>query len=265
VSEYDVGPATATPLRVNEAAPTTTDQSAIEGYLFSRLDPPSSGWPLPDGNTLYVLYYPSSTTISDGGCTSFAGYHSCVQLSNGMCVPYAVLPRCGDLGLDPLDELTLVTTHELAEAATDPFVGAASAYSTASDFAWVERAQGGEIGDMCQYKPGNALLDPQLGNYVERMWSNVEAAAGHDPCVPHPDGDVYFNAAPAAEEMVTVSFPANFPAITTPGFHIPVHGSRTVDVELFSDAGRSLELSSNLRMSGCPGIERQAATTTRFT
>jgi hypothetical protein len=113
-------------------------------------------------------------------------------------------------------------------------VATSPAYYSASDFAWQARQGGGEIADMCVVTPGSVIMDSAIGSFVERVWSNSEAAAGHDPCVPHLPGDVYFQAAPAATDSVKVTFGADT-VFTSSGLHIPVHGTRTVDVNLFGD------------------------------
>jgi hypothetical protein len=76
---------------------------------------------------------------------------------------------------------------------------------------------------------------------VQRAWSNAAAAAGKNPCVPAPDGVVYFNAAPVLPDDVAISElaadagPGSWNG-TTKGVKIPVGGTRTIAVDLFSDA-----------------------------
>ncbi|MGH7328672.1 MAG: hypothetical protein ACREJX_10015, partial [Polyangiaceae bacterium] len=41
----------------------------------------------------------------------------------------------------------------------------------------------------------------ESGFTVQRIWSNKAAKASHDPCVPAPAGDVYFNVAPNKETI----------------------------------------------------------------
>ena len=234
VGEYGVGQATVTPITETEMPPATIDDLGIQSYLAAHLDPAAANWPSPTRNTLYVLYYPAATTVS-GLCGALTGYHSSFTLNDGMMIAYAVIPRCTNYPVDQLDELTEISSHELVEAATDPYIHTAPAFDSASDFAWQQNG-GGEIADMCEYAPGALMSDPQSGYLVERAWSNVESLAGHDPCVPHPDGDVYFQAAPSEFDNVTLSFLNGDPAVTTRGLHIPVGSTRNIMVQLFSDA-----------------------------
>jgi hypothetical protein len=85
---------------------------------------------------------------------------------------------------------------------------------------------------MCE--TAKASFQPLLGTYwVQRTWSNVSAAAGHDPCVP-------VMATPYVEAMT------NLPdisiddgqggAFTTRGVTVPVGQSKTVEVDLYADA-----------------------------
>ena len=54
---------------------------------------------------------------------------------------------------------------------------------------------------MCEFQPSASYVDPQLGYMVQRIWSNQQAAAGHDPCNPHlPSDTVYFLAEPVLTE-----------------------------------------------------------------
>ena len=256
VSEYGVGAATAIPVHVSDRPPVSTDDAGIQAYLEAHLSPLASGWPAPDANTVYALYYPQGTMVTGCG-VSFAAYHSDFLAMGGKRVAYAVIPRCANYGADPLEELTEFSTHEFAEAATDPYFFETPAYQTASDYAWQERANGGEVGDMCQYNPGSNLVDPELGHLVQRIWSNEEAAAGHDPCVPHPDGDVYFQAAPAATDTVTLSFSSGAD-VTTSGLQIPLHSTRTIDVDLFSDEPTAPIAVSALQWPSDPAVEQPA-------
>jgi hypothetical protein len=88
---------------------------------------------------------------------------------------------------------------------------------------------------MCDDNP--TYVDPALGHPVVRIWSNAQAEAGHDPCVPHPSGDVYFIAAPHLDEIALDNLfgIANSAPIVTPGLQIPIGTQRTIDVHLLSD------------------------------
>ncbi len=217
VGEYGVGMPAVQHIATSNPAPVSVTDAEIRLFLEGELSPLAPGWPAPSVNTTYVVFYPQGTKITmPAQCVDYFGYHD----SDGLSFAYAVIPRCASMNYDEIDTLTIVTSHELAEAATDPLPDSAPAYLHASDEAWELLAYGGEIGDMCQEAPGSHWRDPNLG-YIQRMWSNAEAAAGHDPCVPHPNGDAYFQAAPQPE--------------MSSGLHVPLGATITVDVDLFSD------------------------------
>jgi len=123
-----------------------------------------------DQNTLYFVFLPPNTSISMGGgasCLSFCGYHDHI---NGQIfyavMPFPNCPGCLSLGgnNDLFTALTVVASHELCEAITDPIPGQG----------WYDDTYG-EIGDICEEK-GNIK---QLSNYtVQLEWSNQQ-----DKCV----------------------------------------------------------------------------------
>jgi hypothetical protein len=193
----------------------------IDGYITNKT------LPAPTANTLYMIYFPSTTTVTlDGAqsCMQFGGYHNAATASsNGVTYAYAIMPRCSsDIG-----ELTLSASHELIEAATDPFISSNpsnpySGYGSMSS-AWDVLA-GGEVGDRCF----NMLADPQESEYtesgftVQRSFSNVAAKGSHDPCVPAPSPTTqpYFNIAPRGGDVINLA----------------VGAKTTIEVDAFSDA-----------------------------
>jgi hypothetical protein len=70
---------------------------------------------------------------------------------------------------------------------------------------------------------------------VQRTWSNASALAGHHPCVPAPA--VYFTAAPVLTDDVTV--PDDGQMTTTRGVDLRVGQSKTIALQLFSDAAKA--------------------------
>jgi hypothetical protein len=129
--------------------------------------------------------------------------------------------------------VTAGASHELIEAATDPY-DAESAFAAVDDQHIYWGAQpGAEVADMCDLFSAAYLKPPELGATVERVWSNERAAAGHHPCVPAVDGEVYFNAIPTLEEDVKMTAGGS---VSTKGVKIPVGSSKTIDVRLLSDA-----------------------------
>jgi hypothetical protein len=65
------------------------------------------------------------------------------------------------------------------------------------------------------------------------MYSNEAAAEGGHPCVPR--GEPYFGAVPVLDDGVPFDFVPYGVTGTTQGAHIPLNGSKTIDVQLFSE------------------------------
>ncbi len=124
--------------------------------------------PSPDGSTLYVLYPPSGVAVDlgqDASCQTFCGYHDSFSIG-GKPIYYAVLPfpDCSGCtaGMSALDALTVVTSHEVCEAITDPVPGTG----------WYDD-KNGEIGDICAWK-----VRRDGGYMVQLEWSNA-----HNSCI----------------------------------------------------------------------------------
>ncbi len=243
-SEYGVGPITATaPVVVSDIPPMNTDDTGIQTWLTGKLNGNDPLWPVADENTIYVLHYPASTTITlqsqqgaSQSCSSFGGYHDSVTLDaahGSASVAYAVIPRCSNFGgLGGLDGTTGAESHELIEASTDPFPNNMTAYGQVDNahLYWELALGGGEVGDMCAQSPGAFTKFSPSPYEVQRTWSNASAKASHDPCVPELAGEVYFAAAPVLNDMIT------FQGVgTMQGVKIPVGSSKTIDLDLFSD------------------------------
>jgi hypothetical protein len=112
-------------------------------------------------NTLYSLFLPPGTAVSMGdsrSCQAFCGYHDAIDEE----IFYSVLPYPGCTGClggaDDFDALTSTTSHELAEAITDPVPGTG----------WYDDTHG-EVGDICAWET------KRLGDYaVQLEWSNAQ-------------------------------------------------------------------------------------------
>lgn len=137
------------------------DDSAIQTMLQSEIN--SGAIPAPTENTLYFLFLPTGTKVTQSGgasCKDFCGYHDATVRG----VYYAVMPfpSCAGCqgGLETLPALTSTSSHELCEAITDPIPGQG----------WYDDSNG-EIGDICAWKT------KQLGAYtIQLEWSNSAAA-----------------------------------------------------------------------------------------
>jgi hypothetical protein len=266
-AEYGVGPATATaPIVLDEAAPATIDDNmapagspagtwTIQSWLADKLSGQTSdagadggvepAFPVNDANTVYVLHYPAGTTVTAGGqasCTAFGGYHDNFTIPNsGFPVAYAVVPRCASFGaISGIDAVTGPESHELVEAVTDPYPSSNTpAYSGIDDnhIYWSRILGGGEVGDMCAQFSNVFTKFPELDYTVQRTWSDKAALAGHDPCVPPLAGEVYFNTAPLLTDVISTTY-LGMP-VKTLGVTIPVGMTKTIELDLFSDAATS--------------------------
>ena len=123
----------------------------------------------PDANRLYVVFTPPNIHVQAFGQDSihhFLGYHYTFTDAFGEPVYYAVVVhQAGNAslqGYSPFQQFTKVTSHELAEAVTDPNPGAG----------WYD-SFGQEIGDLCN---GYSDILTFNGYTVQREWSNEQFA-----------------------------------------------------------------------------------------
>jgi hypothetical protein len=240
-SEYGVGDVViGAPIVNKEALPAQMSNEDLRTWLASRFEGGAAGWPwAADPNAIYALFLPETTKLvgeMGESCRDFKAYHG--ELHQGLNhTVFAVVPRCIVDGVPVVDELTRSASHELIEAATDPFTDSHRAYwiTDYDHVAW-SLLTFGEIGDMCAFEP--QAYPRALGAFsVARGWSNQAVAAGHDPCGPGLDGELYFNAALVLNDTIAVK--ALGTTIMTKGVVIPVGKSRTIDVELFAEAETS--------------------------
>jgi len=256
-AEYGVGRLTAlTPLNMASGFSGAFGDGDVRGWLEQQITS-VKGFPQPDDETIYALFAPGPLLQSNEG--TLAGYHSNFTLPDGRSVVYAVVSTSGG----SLDGVTSAASHEIAEAATDPRPQDAPAFSNldADDLGWErpgdtgEGLMGGEVGDVCFFvaveldpslaydgsaaSPGaNGLIGsaqtPGVDGVVQRLWSNRAAAESHDPCQPY-GLSPYFNSAPVLEDIVTATDLAGH-KFSTRGVHIAVGQTRTLELDLFSDA-----------------------------
>ena len=244
-SEYGVGALTAKPAIVlSETAPTSIDDNQIGPWLAAKFSSDAAHFGTPDSSTLYAVFYPDGTTVTQGSgtsCTEFGGYHFETS-AGGKSISYAVIPRCASFaGFAGSDVITFASSHEVLEWATDPFPQTRPAYrGVDDDHAVWSRVFLGELGDLCTQMGNVSDIPTDLGFTVQRTWSNAAAKLGHDPCVPATK-DAYFQSAPVLSQSVTFTLPASFGGsdVATKGVTIPVGKSKTIEVDLFSDAATS--------------------------
>jgi hypothetical protein len=143
----------------------------------------------PDSNRLYVIFVQPNlvigTNIFHDSTDAFLGYHGAFAGTNAQHQPadirYAVVTYPGgwvhNLGvswLPALKDMTLVTSHELAEAVTDPDVG----YKT---LGWYDATWNGEVGDIsaAQTVYLNGYAVQRIANQNDQAMTPAGATAGN--------------------------------------------------------------------------------------
>jgi hypothetical protein len=231
-TEYGVGALTVLPSIVTTDAPPATDD-ALPAWMTAHV-------PTADANTIYTLFLGDGVVLGGQGgnsCDAYGAFHDEGVDSHNAPLVYALVPRCDpatqfDHAQTKLDELTISLSHELIEAATDPFVETNPAYGDVDDnHAILALVPGAETGDLCEYL--DSAYVKGVGDFmIQRTWSNAAVKAGHDPCVPAPT-TAYFSAAPVFTESVMID---GFTGTrTTKGMQLAVGASKTIEVDDFSD------------------------------
>jgi MYXO-CTERM domain-containing protein len=169
------------------ATGTTIDDSQIGPEITAQIQ--SGGLPAPvldatgNPNTIYEIFFPPGTTITQGGgksCGDFCGYHGSYG-SGATGFSYAVIPDMGagsgcDMGCSDScttgDVPVMIGTvsHELAESITDP---------NDNSPAWVnpnQQSNNSEIGDICAGSTPNQEdtgMVPGTNILAQYMWSQM--------------------------------------------------------------------------------------------
>ena len=162
----------------NTTQPKTISDAQIQTRLWTDLQ--AGKLPKADGNTVYTVYLPPGTILNaPGGGTSeegIGGYHSSFDLRDGGRVYYAVIvysegQNGANISGKPLDNVTITSSHEWAEAATDPDVNNGR-------LGWYDRTYG-EVGDI-PIRIANSrddIFDMVNGYAVQKDWSNRDKRA----------------------------------------------------------------------------------------
>ena len=127
----------------NQATRSSIADSKIRSYLAGLFQ---SGAVPVNPNVIYGVYFPAGMKVTlQGGtsCSSFCGYHGNFSY-NGQDIKYASFPYtncrgCLLSGFSVADMLTIVTSHEIREAVTDPDLNAwsdSSGYEADDKCAW---------------------------------------------------------------------------------------------------------------------------------
>ncbi len=216
------------------------DDALWQDRLASELAQGLDGFSTPPAEALYILFIPPGVAVTASGqtgCFDFGGYHSAISISGRAKVAYAVVARCpgGFNDESEADSVTAVASHEILEAATDP-------YYWLNDGAWatVDNSAlafgllfGGEIADLCLDSVPAVYTPPDLPYVVQRTWSNAAARADQDPCIPPPtSGEPFFQSSPELPSATEIKFDGA--ATQTAGLSLAVGQSITIPVDLYS-------------------------------
>src|SRR5262249_46483981 len=115
--EYGVGAAThLAKVRLTSPGPAHITDAGIVAMLRAHTADGALPAPGSSPGVVYLVYFPSATSIGDGSgassCTDFDGYHSSDGTGSAL-MTYAVIADCS-MGLDVITE---TATHEVIEAA----------------------------------------------------------------------------------------------------------------------------------------------------
>jgi len=154
-----------------QITPINTSSSLLDADVQNEIKAQIAAGVLPvqDLNTLYMVYFPKSVTITLDNlvsCRDFGAYH--FATNDTKMVPdnlfYSVEPDCNY----SFDSITYIASHEFAEAVTDniPTPGSHPRFPQA----W-NRSDGYEIADLCS---GSGQLVTATKVYsVTQVWSNT--------------------------------------------------------------------------------------------
>ncbi len=230
-----------------DAAALEGGSDAVEGGANPPWPPPISPRGGDEIPIVYAIFIPASTVVNepdtvrsfceDGGL----GFHD-TAIVNGKLVPYAIIAACPSQTLTQLEQSA---AHEYVEAATDPFgaettnlVGYNGFDSDHLGWSLYTGQFGNETADACENWADSYYVESSKFPYgVQRVWSNAHAIAGHDPCVPVPNG-AYFGMTffPSQESTFSLDLSAVGMGLpTTRGFHAPVGQPVTFQVGFYSD------------------------------
>ena len=228
-------------------APGSASDTSIQADLTNRIG--SGVLPAPDANTLYMLFFPSTTMLTGilgaVGCQAFSGYHSSFTLASGTPVTYAIVADCNPGAGNEVQTLEVTASHELIEAATDADdLGTTAWKITDATSGWF--GLGGEVGDQCEFR-NSYYLDPTQTYWAQRVWSNTAALGNGSPCIPLP------NAAADASPFYAQSISGALPVLTA-------GSSQTYTVQAWSNCAAPPWTAYIQQVSGT--VQVQLSTTT---
>ena len=252
-SEYGVGALTSLPgYAAKVSVPATLTDETLPGLLTAALAEGAATLGPARADTVYALFFDPATTLVVMGMTLCqpgqpSAYHD-EWSAGGLQVPVAVVPTCasfpGQPSLTGAGVVTLALSHELVEAATDPFPNTRPAWTgiDRDHVLWSVAFSGAEVADLCENDVPNTVTPGDIGYPVQRIWSNEGARAGTGPCVPVPAGEVYVNAVADLPSRGTVMVGPTQQTVSVPvlqaaigaqaSAHLTFHGGPGVTTDL---------------------------------
>lgn len=187
-ADYGVGHGRhAARLRLPDKAPSPTSEAQaialIKRYAAMGMVPAPP--PKADGTMVYLLYYPAKVDYTVDGealCQDFEGYHSYLEFPDGGRAAFAIIGDC-EFGLD---DITNTASHELIEAASDPWLDSWMVSAKIPD-AWAIE-DGMENADLCWSLPSVR----EGGFALARSFSASAARNFREPCLPAPPNATSF-------------------------------------------------------------------------
>ncbi len=223
--------------------PCTVTDGLLQSELISQIS--DAHLPPPeldaDGNvnTLYMIYFPPGVTIrqvSATSCVVFCAYHGTTGTTfNSKNLAYGVMPDFGPTSGcssgcgngSEFQNVTSVSSHEMAETVTDVDVGIATVF--APPLAWydpnsTDKDGGGEIGDICNGQ--QSAVTTSGGTYtVQQLWSNQANACVSTGSHPSFQVSAPSNATPGTSFNFTVTVENPVGSSTDTSFAGTVHFS----------------------------------------
>ncbi len=152
----------------NQPTQSSIKDSAIRSYLAKLF---TAGTLKVDDSGIYGVYFPSGMkVILSGGtsCSSFCGYHSHFTY-NGHQIKYAVFPYpdcsgCKLSSLSVADMLTIVGSHEIREAVTDPGSNNTNAWYDSAGYEADDKCAWHNLYQMDQTAGQNFWVQPEYSN-----------------------------------------------------------------------------------------------------
>jgi hypothetical protein len=209
--DYGLGVMTHTHVSISTAPTGTLADSDVQAFIAARIADATLPSDSDDSGTseyLYAIFYPAGVSVTlppqaGGGDICSLGvagaYHWEAQSPH---VAYAVVPACDFEGMhETLAQIEASASHEILEAATDPFPDTDPAF-VLSDANNPWSLAGGEVADVCEGE-----VTQESGFSVQRIWSNTAAATqSQNPCVPF--SGLFFDASVSAvASMASQSVP----------------------------------------------------------